>query len=81
MKPRAYHGASYQLGNLNFYVSSKAVLLVYTILSCEPLFDYIPLKQLKPKAPNTRGKNSVHGNSTSLLSLAGTICFYLLLNF
>ncbi|TMX33448.1 hypothetical protein DA096_10130 [Vibrio rotiferianus] len=38
-------------------------------------------KKLKPKAPNTRGKNSVHGNSTSLLLLAGTICFYLLLNF
>jgi hypothetical protein len=45
------------------------------ILSCEPHFDYIPLKQLKPKASNTRGKNSVHGNSTSLLSLAGTTIF------
>ncbi|NOI69205.1 hypothetical protein F0246_02050 [Vibrio owensii] len=60
---------------------SKAVLPVYMILSCEPHFDYIPLKQLQPKASNTRGKNSVHGNSTSLLLLAGTICFYLLFNF
>ncbi|AUW38345.1 hypothetical protein AL540_004325 [Vibrio harveyi] len=59
----------------------SAVLLLYIIQSCDTCFDYIPLKQLKPKAPNTRGKNSVHGTSTTLLLLAGTICFYLLFNF
>ncbi|RCR62652.1 hypothetical protein DTW68_14170 [Vibrio harveyi] len=58
----------------------SAVLLLYIIQSCDTCFDYIPLKQLKPKAPNTRGKNSVHGTSTTLLLLAGTICFYLLFN-